>query len=48
MRYRLEYHEKQRVFYLDNGSHDEFWSEMGISPEIKTIKNSTPIYWVKE
>ena len=27
---------------------EEFWSEMGIKPEIKTIKNSTPIYWVKE
>ena len=26
----------------------EFWEEMGIQPEIKTIKNSTPIYWVKE
>ncbi len=26
----------------------EFWEERGISPTIKTIKNSTPIYWVKE
>ena len=26
----------------------EFWEERGISPSIKTIKNSTPIYWVKE
>lgn len=26
----------------------EFWQERGINPTIKTIKNSTPIYWVKE
>jgi len=27
---------------------EEFWEEEGISPEIHTIDNSTPIYWVKE
>lgn len=26
---------------------EEFWDEIGISPEIKTIENSTPIWWVK-
>lgn len=25
----------------------EFWKEKGIQPEIHTIENSTPIYWVK-
>lgn len=25
----------------------EFWAERGISPEIHTIENSTPIYWFK-
>ena len=27
---------------------EEFWEEIGISPEIRTIENSTPIWWVKE
>lgn len=26
----------------------EFWEEIGITPEIRTIENSTPIWWVKE
>jgi hypothetical protein len=26
---------------------EEFWQEIGISPEIRTIENSTPIWWVK-
>lgn len=26
---------------------EEFWQEIGIQPEIMTIKNSTPIWWVK-
>jgi len=26
---------------------EEFWREMGISPAIQTIENSTPIWWVK-
>ena len=27
---------------------EEFWEEIGITPEIRTIENSTPIWWVKE
>jgi O-methyltransferase len=27
---------------------EEFWAEKGIKPEILTIENSTPIYWIKE
>ncbi len=27
---------------------EEFWQEAGINPDIQTIENSTPIYWVKE
>ena len=26
----------------------EFWDGIGITPEIRTIENSTPIWWVKE
>lgn len=27
---------------------EEFWKEIGIEPKIRTIQNSTPIWWVKE
>lgn len=27
---------------------EEFWDGIGITPEIRTIENSTPIWWVKE
>lgn len=27
---------------------EDFWREAGIAPEIQTIANSTPIWWVKE